>query len=651
MAISFLVLGIIVLQCSFSASDFLHPLDPLNATEINQIRFLVQNNTALCSLPNLTFHFVDIEGPNKDDVLEWLSSNTNGTSLPPRRAKVVLRAAGQTLELILDLAAGSLISHSVYTRHGFPPFTFDELSRAIKLAESFPHFQQSIAKRGLDMAQVTCVPLTVGWYGEVVTGRIVKVVAFYRGGTSNIFARSIAGISMLVDVESMKITQYADTSIVPLPGAEGTEYQPSVKKPELCPCPIGIGITIEGNMVKWANWNLHVGFNARAGLIISTASVLDEQRKQFRQVLYRGHVSETFVPYMDPTSEWYYRTFMDMGEYGFGRCASSLMPLTDCPEHAVFKDGIMAGAVGQVEVVPNAICIFERYSGNIAWRHTEIGVPGKLITRVEPEVTLVVRMVSTIGNYDYILDWEFKQSGCIKVGVSLTGTLELKATPYTDVNQIKQEVYGNLIANNSVGVNHDHFFTYHLDLDIDGQENSFIQSKLQIQKVKKGWGTTRRKSYWKTFPEIVETEADAKFQIGLEPAELLVVNPNQETLLGNQVGYQFMPGPSVTALMSDDDYPQIRAAYTKYQLWVTPYNESERWAAGFYVDRSQGDDGLTTWTSRNRSVVNKDIVLWYTVAFHHNPSQEDYPVMPTLQGGFELRPKNFFERNPMLKQQ
>ncbi|XP_034686799.1 primary amine oxidase-like [Vitis riparia] len=631
-----------------------HPLDSLTPSEFRQVQAIVKGSNPGSS-HNVTFQYVGLDEPDKPALLSWLS-NPNSTTLPsPRRAFVITRLHSQTHEIIVDLSTQSIVSDKVYSGHGYPLLTSDEQTAASELPLTYPPFIASIKKRKLKLSDVVCSTFTVGWFGEEKSRRVLKILCFYTDGTANLYMRPIEGVTIAVDLDEMKITEYHDRLTVPMPEAEGTEYRLSKQKPPFGPLlngvssmqPDGPGFKIDGHNIRWANWDFHVSFDARAGLIISLASIYDLQKRTFRRVLYRGYLSELFVPYMDPTEEWYYKTFFDLGEFGFGLCTVPLQPLADCPSNAVFMDGYYAGQDGKPVKISNAFCIFEQQAGRIMWRHTEVEIPGEEIREVRPEVSLVVRMVATVGNYDYVLDWEFKPSGSIKLGVGLTGILEVKGVSYTHTSQIKEDVYGTLLAHNTIGVNHDHFLTYHLDLDVDGDANSFVKANLETKRVKDN--ISPRKSYWTVVSETAKTESDAQIQLGLKPAELIVVNPNKKTKLGNYVGYRLIPGSLSSPLLSDDDYPQIRGAFTKYDVWITPYNKSEKWAGGLYMDQSRGDDTLAVWSQRNREIENKDIVLWYTIGFHHVPCQEDFPVMPTLSGGFELRPTNFFERNPVLK--
>lgn len=68
---------------------------------------------------------------------------------------------------------------------------------------------------------------------------------------------------------------------------------------------------------------------------------------------------------MDPTEDWYYKTFFDNGEFGFGLSTVSLEPLTDCSSNAKFMDAYYAAGDGTSVKISNAICIFERHAGNI----------------------------------------------------------------------------------------------------------------------------------------------------------------------------------------------------------------------------------------------------------------------------------------------
>jgi primary-amine oxidase len=91
-----------------------------------------------------------------------------------------------------------------------------------------------------------------------------------------------------------------------------------------------------------------------------------------------------------------------------------------------------------------------------------------------------------------------------------------------------------------------------------------------------------------------------------------------------------------------------RGAFTTKHLWVTPFTARERYAAGDYPNQHGGGAGLPAYTAADRSIVDTDVVVWYTMGAHHVVRPEDWPVMPVTTIGFSLKPVGFFDRNPGL---
>lgn len=56
----------------------------------------------------------------------------------------------------------------------------------------------------------------------------------------------------------------------------------------------------------------------------------------------------------------------------------------------------------------------------------------------------------------------------------------VKGTPYENVYQVrnKDDILGPLVSENVIGVVHDHFVTFHLDMDVDSSNNSFVKVNL-----------------------------------------------------------------------------------------------------------------------------------------------------------------------------
>jgi primary-amine oxidase len=405
--------------------------------------------------------------------------------------------------------------------------------------------------------------------------------------------------------------------------------------------PQGPSFRLNRQSVNWQKWNLHFRIDRRVGLVVTNVAYQDGDK--LRSILYEGSLSELFMAYMDASEDWIWATFFDIGESGDG-FSSSLEIGDDCPENAVYFDQAYADWHGIPQVKPRAACLFEEPSGSMAWRHDN----GSVIESRKMR-NLVLRTIGTFGNYDYVCDWIFQQNGAIRVRVGATGhdnISAVKSRTAAEDTTGQDSRYGRFIAENTVGINHDHFFSFRLDFDIDGTANSFVRDRIQMKRLPPN---SQRKSLWVAEPEMAKTEEQAKARMSMEKPEIWrIINPNVKSSVGYPVGYELVPGDNAMSLLLPEDYPQKRAGFTDYHIWVTPYRENERYAAGDYPFRGKGGEGLPAWTKANRSIENTDIVLWYTMGFHHVPHSEDWPVMPTVWHEFELKPVNFFDHNPAL---
>ena len=117
--------------------------------------------------------------------------------------------------------------------------------------------------------------------------------------------------------------------------------------------------------------------------------------------------------------------------------------------------------------------------------------------------------------------------------------------------------------------------------------------------------------------------------------------------VGEPVGYKFLPGDNCFPFASKNAWWRKRAGFVNHHVWVTPFREEERHAAGNYPNQSQGGDGLPRWTEQDRPHrQHRHRPLVHLRPHAHLPRPEDYPVMPTAYIGFLLKPNGFFSENP-----
>jgi primary-amine oxidase len=348
------VLGTLLTSHVFAQALPQHPLDPLTAPEyVAAIRALHQAGHLNEDEETDRYPLIILEEPSKKIVLDW-----QATDPIPRRALVVVKKGRQTFEAIVDLTdSAKPVVVSWHAIEGVEPGVLltEEWLTAQEIVRAHPDWQAAMRKRGIeDFQDIVCIPNTVGYHGleEEDGKRLVKVSSYDGRGTQNFWARPITGVLAVIDHHAKQVIAVTDTGLVPIPQAP-IAVTPPAQHTNHTPDP---NIQITGHMIRWRPWQFHLRVDPRLGPVISLVRYHDTHSKQNghnepktthgRLILYQGSLSELFVPYMDPSPEWYFRTYMDAGEYGVGKLAAALKPGIDCPVNAAFFHSVFANEWG-----------------------------------------------------------------------------------------------------------------------------------------------------------------------------------------------------------------------------------------------------------------------------------------------------------------
>lgn len=628
------------------AQEAQHPLDGLSAREHWVVYETLRDAGHVGE--NASFLYVGLQEPAKADVLAWQPGQEF-----QRQAKVHLEQDGIGYEGVVDLHARQVVYYRQVTDRQYMMSNSEDVNAAGVLGH--PDMIAGLKARGItDLRMLNCFPISDAFFDqpEERGRRLARVVCRNRIGSLSSWGSPITNLIAVVDLKNGDVLRVIDLGVTPAAPLMGEHHAEAVGATRATLPPIvvmqpgGVGFQLDGHQVSWDGWRFQFRIDPRRGIVLSQVRHADGERERERSILYQASLSELFVPYQDPQEPWNYQAYFDLGTYpaAFGGIASTLDPGQDCPAYARYFDTYVVGADGAPFQRARVACLFERPGAEPAWRHTRGEVVESRARR-----DLVLRMVMGAGNYDYLFDWVFKQDGSIRVNLAATGIDQMKSVAHesaaVDDDAAPDDAYGRFIAPYLVAVNHSHLFNFRFDFDIDGQANSVVVDRLVTERLP---DANPRRSVWKADTMVAVREADAQRMSTMASPEFWrIVNPSVIGPTGYPSSY-LLEGHGVMSLMSPDDYMAQRAGFTQHTLWATPHAPDELYAAGDYPTNGAAGDGLPRWTAANRAIENTDIVVWYTIGFHHLARPEDFPILPLELHGFDIKPAGFFTRNPAI---
>ena len=392
--------------------------------------------------------------------------------------------------------------------------------------------------------------------------------------------------------------------------------------------------------VSWMDWSFFFATSKVTGVSLFDVRFRDER------IMYELSLQEAMAHYAgtDPFTNGvaWLDTFFGMGLNTF-----ELVPGYDCPAYAdylpmTFYDN------GNVVTRNNTICLFEYTADYALQRHTSFDH-----VTVARNTYLVLRFISTVGNYDYTFDYTFYLDGAFEVKYRASGfVFGSYHIPMTDLithERRTEETHGFQIQDMVASSMHDHVLNFKADLDIAGPNNTFCKIDVAPTTVQYPFDSHPRNSMHLIHtPSLNETSLNWPSN---SASLYIILNTNATNKYHQPRGYRIMPGtsgggapPHLT--ITNSSALGHSAAWATADLHIVRQHDTEPRSASelAFLDP---DSPLIDFAKflDGESVSQEDLVAYFNLGSHHVPHSGDIPntLSHTAASSVMFAPFNYFD--------
>ena len=369
----------------------------------------------------------------------------------------------------------------------------------------------------------------------------------------------------------------------------------SQARPNNTSCPSGN--TISKTFSSGAAWDMCWEVREEEGVVLS--DVYYKAAGQTRQrVLGEASLSQIYTEYDDGSASQFLVT-----DFGLGGSRLQTLNADMCEGGQLRSDDAR-----------NVLCEITSANGYIYRYQDNVRRQGS---------KLELFSASNINFREFIIRWSFLENGTIEAGAGLSG----KFTKTTSDSSAGWPV----TAQNKIATSFtDHYF-WRLDFDIASDNGNDIVE--QIMSVPSADRLTKTRQ-----SQAVSTEVSASF----DPADKKfwrILDQNETNTANQAISYEMVLLNYAQQNKGNSSYPWLKS-----DVFVTQYNACERFA----VRNPANTCGENVSEFVNGQDTNaRDIVVWYRLAHHTLPRDEDFSPAPVQWSNFILLPRDWTSSNTL----